>query len=101
MGVQVSSPIGFRVNALKVYEQHYKRKRKPKNRAHRIKTQTKRLEPHKVRRLRELCREVSELTGTAHHIDHKRSVVHGGGDDLKNLRIITAEANLRKGAQSC
>ena len=74
---------------------------KPKTRAQKLKAQTVKREPEKVAALRDAVRAISELTGTQHHLDHKDSVANGGGDDISNLRIITAEENLRKGAKSC
>ena len=71
-----------------------------KKRLAKLKANTKNLEPAKLNRLRDLCREATELTGVAHEIDHMDSVHNGGGNDIDNLRIISATENRRKGRRS-
>jgi len=45
------------------------------------------------------CRELSESTGIAHHVDHIIPVSKGGEHHPDNLQILTAEQNLKKGAR--
>ena len=71
-----------------------------KKRLAKLKANTKNLEPAKLNRLRDLCREATELTGVDHEIDHMDSVHNGGGNDIDNLRIISATENRRKGRRS-
>lgn len=44
-------------------------------------------------------RETSKKTGIEHHVDHIKPLSAGGRHHPKNLQILTAEDNLRKGAK--
>ena len=45
------------------------------------------------------CKNISRRTGIQHHVDHIRPLAKGGRHHPSNLRIITAEENLKKGAK--
>ena len=54
------------------------------------------IEKMMVENLYEDCRRISQETGVPHHIDHIIPLSKGGPHHPWNLRIITAEENLRK-----
>ena len=45
------------------------------------------------------CRELSESTGIAHHVDHIIPVSKEGEHHPDNLQILTATENLKKGSK--
>jgi hypothetical protein len=53
-----------------------------------------------IKKLYEQCSKISESTGILHHVDHYyplQGTTVSGLHVLKNLRIISAEENIRKG----
>jgi hypothetical protein len=52
-----------------------------------------------VRRLYSAAKWLTQNTGTAYHVDHIIPLCKGGLHHPDNLRVITAEANLRKGGR--
>jgi 5-methylcytosine-specific restriction endonuclease McrA len=50
----------------------------------------------KILELYKKCQLVSENTGISHHVDHIIPLCIGGKHEFKNLRIITAEENIRR-----
>jgi len=51
----------------------------------------------KIEKMHRQCRKLSKETGIEHHVDHIIAMAIGGAHHQDNLRIITAEENLRKG----
>jgi hypothetical protein len=56
-------------------------------------------EKEEIRNIYKKCHEISESTGIPHHVDHIFPVSQGGIHHPSNLQILTAKANLSKGAK--
>ena len=56
-------------------------------------------EKEEIRNIYKKCKEISESTGISHHVDHIFPVSQGGIHHPSNLQILTAKANLSKGAK--
>jgi len=50
----------------------------------------------KIKKIHKQCQKLSKTTGVEHHVDHMIPLTIGGAHHQSNLRIITAEENLRK-----
>jgi 5-methylcytosine-specific restriction endonuclease McrA len=59
------------------------------------------LTPQERKRIGEIyaeARRLTKQTGIEHHVDHIKPLASGGEHHPSNLRVITAEENLKKGA---
>lgn len=55
-------------------------------------------EKRKIGQIYAEARRLTKETGIDHHVDHIKPLAAGGEHHPNNLRVITAEENLKKGA---
>jgi 5-methylcytosine-specific restriction endonuclease McrA len=58
-----------------------------------------RSEKKKIGEIYAEARRLTKETGIEHHVDHIKPLAAGGEHHPDNLRVITAEENLKKGAR--
>jgi len=94
------------INCKRTNHQIYKKNNRAKQNAHDAKRRARKLDQtppdadfEAIEKIYEEAKRLEKETGEPYHVDHIKPLSKGGLHDVKNLRPITAEENLRKGAK--